>query len=166
MLTCVFCFLQAAFYHCASDASAADDPCGCTGGGGHSSSSSLNGAAHGSVVSGGSSAGGGCGAGRYACLALFTLALPCLLCYWPLRLCHYMTESCYDRLLRRGCRCNYNNNNLNINNNHSRQQTTRTIHHNISSLSTTTTTRTPTASIAANLPTPEKRLLDSSGDTF
>ncbi|EFN60332.1 Protein sprouty [Camponotus floridanus] len=47
-------------------------------------------------------------ASRWACLSFLTLLMPCLLCYWPLRGCVTLCESCYARHAAQGCRCTPN----------------------------------------------------------
>ncbi|XP_071453174.1 protein sprouty, partial [Hetaerina americana] len=42
---------------------------------------------------------------RWACLCALTAALPCLLCYWPLRGVAGAVERCYGRYAGHGCRC-------------------------------------------------------------
>ncbi|KAF7402956.1 hypothetical protein HZH66_005223 [Vespula vulgaris] len=42
---------------------------------------------------------------RWACLSALTLAMPCLLCYWPLKGCVAVCETCYARHASQGCRC-------------------------------------------------------------
>lgn len=42
---------------------------------------------------------------RWACLSALTLAMPCLLCYWPLKGCVAVCEACYARHASQGCRC-------------------------------------------------------------
>lgn len=42
---------------------------------------------------------------RWACLALTSIILPCLWCYWPLRCMASACELCYARYSSRGCRC-------------------------------------------------------------
>ncbi|XP_067119713.1 protein sprouty homolog 2-like [Centruroides vittatus] len=42
---------------------------------------------------------------RWSCLALASLFLPCLCCYWPLRGCLKTTETCYAAYSGHGCRC-------------------------------------------------------------
>ncbi|XP_039280300.1 protein sprouty [Nilaparvata lugens] len=80
------CCVKAALYHCGSkdddyddDSSCSvDDPCSCSP---HRRTS------------------------RWACLALASVLLPCLCCYWPLRGCSRLVESCYSACSHRGCRC-------------------------------------------------------------
>ncbi|XP_075212269.1 sprouty signaling antagonist [Lycorma delicatula] len=87
--TCVdygscLCCVKAALYHCGGgngdddEPCPADDPCSC--------------APHGRTS-------------RWACLAVATLVLPCLCCYWPLRSCAKLSESCYAACSHRGCSC-------------------------------------------------------------
>lgn len=85
--TCVdygscLCCVKGLMYHCASrdgdDDTCADDPCSC---GPHRR------------------------LGRWSCLALTSLALPCLCCYWPLRGLASGLEHCYSSCDSRGCRC-------------------------------------------------------------
>lgn len=88
--TCLCC-VKGLFYHCGSAGDeggvwCADDPCSCAGGG----------------------SAGGAGSrrcARWSCLALASVALPCLLCYWPLRGLVRATELCYARYCDDGCRC-------------------------------------------------------------
>ncbi|KAG8273178.1 protein sprouty homolog 3 [Homalodisca vitripennis] len=76
------CCVKGLMYHCASrdgdDDTCADDPCSC---GPHRR------------------------LGRWTCLGLTSLCLPCLCCYWPLRALASAAESCYARCTSRGCRC-------------------------------------------------------------
>lgn len=78
------CCVKGLMYHCASrdgdDDTCADEPCSC---GPHRR------------------------LGRWTCLALTSLALPCLCCYWPLKGCASTAESCYERCTARGCRCHH-----------------------------------------------------------
>ncbi|XP_054268915.1 protein sprouty homolog 3 [Macrosteles quadrilineatus] len=85
--TCVdygscLCCVKGLMYHCASkdgdDDTCADDPCSC---GPHRR------------------------LGRWTCLGLTSLVLPCLCCYWPLRGVAGVVESLYSRCTSRGCRC-------------------------------------------------------------
>ncbi|XP_052125741.1 protein sprouty homolog 4 [Frankliniella occidentalis] len=86
--TCLCC-VKGLFYHCGNPGDeggvwCADDPCSCAG------------------------ATGGAGArrcARWSCLAVASVALPCLLCYWPLRGLVRATELCYARYCDDGCRC-------------------------------------------------------------
>ncbi|XP_012265097.2 protein sprouty homolog 2 [Athalia rosae] len=83
------CCVKGLFYHCADGGSGvdtegegagscADEPCSCTG------SRRL---------------------ARWTCLGALALALPCLLCYWPLKGCVALCEACYARHASHGCRC-------------------------------------------------------------
>ncbi|XP_037777320.1 protein sprouty-like [Penaeus monodon] len=77
------CCVKGVLYHCSKDGdadfdSAADHPCSC--GGPHA----LRG---------------------WACLALASVPLPCLLCYWPLTAARRLLESTYQRCTSHGCRC-------------------------------------------------------------
>lgn len=83
------CCVKGLFYHCGDGGSGveaeaegagscADEPCSCAG------SRRL---------------------ARWTCLGALTLALPCLLCYWPLRGCVALCEACYARYASHGCRC-------------------------------------------------------------
>jgi len=76
------CCVKGLMYHCASrdgdDDTCADDPCSC---GPHRR------------------------LGRWTCLGLTSLVLPCLCCYWPLRGVAGVAESLYSRCTSRGCRC-------------------------------------------------------------
>ncbi|KAJ3588432.1 hypothetical protein NHX12_012025 [Muraenolepis orangiensis] len=87
--TCM-CLVKGAFYHCSADqddggegdSCAADQPC------------SLS-RSH-------------C-CGRFLCMGLASLALPCLLCYPPVKGCLRASQSCHDRRTRPGCRCRSSN---------------------------------------------------------
>ncbi|XP_046747707.1 protein sprouty homolog 2-like [Diprion similis] len=83
------CCVKGLFYHCGDAGSGvenegegagscADEPCSCNG------SSRL---------------------ARWTCLGALALALPCLLCYWPLKGCVALCEACYARHASHGCRC-------------------------------------------------------------
>lgn len=80
------CCVRALFYHCSKDyerddgsAPCADEPCSCA-------------------------APRRCA--RWGCLAAISVALPCLLCYWPLRACLAGFVACHNRVTsERGCRC-------------------------------------------------------------
>lgn len=76
------CCVKGLMYHCATrdgdDDTCADDPCSC---GPHRR------------------------LGRWTCLGLTSLLLPCLCCYWPLKGVAATCESCYARCTTRGCRC-------------------------------------------------------------
>lgn len=108
------CCVKALYYHCSKDhemdrdgdsISCADDPCSCLP---HKRTT------------------------RWGCLGALSMALPCLLCYWPMQGCVALCANCYARHSRHGCRCPQ-----------SKTQTGRSI------------------SRTCDL-TPEKRLLDSS----
>jgi len=80
------CCVKGIFYHCSKDYErddgnqrCADEPCAC---------------ANPSICA------------RWGCLAALSVALPCLLCYWPLRALRAGYEACHNRLTsNRGCRC-------------------------------------------------------------
>lgn len=78
------CCVKGVLYHCGKDreygpaAQLADNPCSC--GGRHA----LLG---------------------WACLALASIPLPCLLCYWPLTGVRHLLEMTYQRCTSHGCRC-------------------------------------------------------------
>lgn len=80
------CCAKGLFYHCGDSTgdgnneggTCADEPCSCTG---------------------------NKKAARWACLGALTLVLPCLLCYWPLKGCVTVCETCYARHAAQGCRC-------------------------------------------------------------
>lgn len=78
------CCTKALFYHCCNDAegdeaaACADQPCSC--------SAHRRGA-------------------RWGCLAALTIALPCLLCYWPLKGAAAVCARAYARAAPSGCRC-------------------------------------------------------------
>lgn len=75
------CCVKGLYYHCSdtdAGATCADDPCSC--------------GPHRRLA-------------RWACLGALTAALPCLLCYWPLRGCQRAVEAAYARHSRAGCRC-------------------------------------------------------------
>ncbi|XP_044020269.1 protein sprouty-like [Aphidius gifuensis] len=98
------CCVKGLFYHCA-DAG--------IGGGGNSGSSSANNNINGSgdIEVDGSCADEPCSCSgsrkttRWACLAALTMVLPCLLCYWPLKGCVTLCETCYAKHAAQGCRC-------------------------------------------------------------
>lgn len=79
--TCM-CLVKGVFYHCTEDeddeGSCADKPCSCS----HSN----------------------CCA-RWSFMAAVSLVLPCLVCYLPAVGCAKLSQKCYDRLRRPGCRC-------------------------------------------------------------
>ncbi|KAM6945413.1 protein sprouty homolog 2 [Aplochiton taeniatus] len=81
--TCVCC-VKALFYHCSSDDedTCADKPFSFT-------------QAH-------------CCA-RWSAVGFLSLLLPCLLCYLPANGCLTLSQSCYDRVKRPGCRCKNTN---------------------------------------------------------
>lgn len=77
------CCVKGVLYHCSKDrvsghSTLADNPCSC--GGPHA----LRG---------------------WACLALASIPLPCLLCYWPLTGARRLLEMIYQRCTSHGCRC-------------------------------------------------------------
>ncbi|XP_014664609.1 PREDICTED: protein sprouty-like [Priapulus caudatus] len=83
--TCMKC-VKAGFYLCAGDESdsgseSVDEPCSC--------------------------APEQRGCARWTCLAALSLALPCLLCYWPLRACTRLAEHCYNCYHGSGCHCQH-----------------------------------------------------------
>ncbi|GAB6031104.1 hypothetical protein CHUAL_007912 [Chamberlinius hualienensis] len=86
--TCMCC-VKAIFYHCCKDyeldddVSCADKPCSCS--------------PHHRWM-------------RWGSLCLLTAILPCLLCYWPMRVCLKLCEACHTRLRHQGCRCPPNSN--------------------------------------------------------
>ena len=86
-ISCVCC-VRAVFYYCCWDSegeeggSVSDDPCACCE------------RPH-------------C-CKRWTCLGAFTLCLPCLCLYWPLRGLQAMCTSCYNRCQQRGCTCRRN----------------------------------------------------------
>uniref|UniRef100_UPI0037E7ED7B protein sprouty homolog 2 n=1 Tax=Semicossyphus pulcher TaxID=241346 RepID=UPI0037E7ED7B len=77
--TCVCC-VKGLFYHCSSDDedTCADKPFSCT--------------QQRCCV-------------RWTTVSLLSLLFPCLLCYLPAKGCITVCQSCYDRVLRPGCRC-------------------------------------------------------------
>lgn len=81
--TCMCC-VKGVFYHWAkdyedsSDVSCADQPCSCS--------------PHKRFL-------------RWGCMGLLSLALPCLCCYWPLRGCVSLCETCYAQCTGQGCKC-------------------------------------------------------------
>ncbi|XP_010869415.1 protein sprouty homolog 4 [Esox lucius] len=79
--TCM-CLVKAIFYHCTEDeddeGSCADRPCSCR-------------QSH-------------CCA-RWSFMAAASLLLPCLVCYLPATGCVKLSQKCYDRASRPGCRC-------------------------------------------------------------
>lgn len=77
------CCVKGVLYHCGKDgenglAAAADHPCSCGG--------------PNALLS-------------WACLAVASIPLPCLLCYWPLTGARRMVETTYQRCTSHGCRC-------------------------------------------------------------
>ncbi|XP_068238203.1 protein sprouty homolog 3 [Palaemon carinicauda] len=77
------CCVKGVLYHCGKDgenglAVAADHPCSC--GGPHAMLS-------------------------WACMAVASIPLPCLLCYWPLTGARRVVETTYQRCTSHGCRC-------------------------------------------------------------
>ncbi|XP_069508570.1 protein sprouty homolog 4 [Ambystoma mexicanum] len=82
--TCM-CLVKGVFYHCANEddeGSCADHPCAC---------SQSN-----------------CCA-RWSFMGALSLVLPCLLCYLPATGCIKMSQKCYDKASRPGCRCKNTN---------------------------------------------------------
>ncbi|KAJ8407087.1 hypothetical protein AAFF_G00287630 [Aldrovandia affinis] len=77
--TCVCC-VKCLFYHCSSDDEdvCADKPCSC-------------GQSHCCV--------------RWSAMGVLSVFLPCLLCYLPAKGCLRLSQCCYDRVKRPGCRC-------------------------------------------------------------
>ncbi|XP_034246836.1 protein sprouty homolog 2, partial [Thrips palmi] len=120
--TCLCC-VKGLFYHCGDEAGVwcADDPCSCAGAAASSGAGSRR-------------------CARWSCLALASVVLPCLLCYWPLRGVVRATELCYARYCDDGCRCE-------------RRPS--------SGAARTHPARTHPANATALLTTPEKRLLDT-----
>lgn len=119
--TSCLCCVKGLYYHCSKDyeldrdgggVSCADEPCSCV--------------PHRRFV-------------RWGCLVALTVALPCLLCYWPLRGCARGVELLYAHHTRSGCRCRPQS---------SLHSNSHPVHHHQQE----------------TLTTPEKRLLDSSPD--
>ncbi|XP_025901447.1 protein sprouty homolog 4 [Nothoprocta perdicaria] len=82
--TCM-CLVKGVFYHCADEddeGAGADQPCSC---------------AHADRCA------------RWSFMSALALLLPCLLCYLPATGCVKLSQSCYDRLRRPGCRCRHTN---------------------------------------------------------
>ncbi|XP_030069157.1 protein sprouty homolog 4 [Microcaecilia unicolor] len=82
--TCM-CLVKGVFYHCTNEddeGSCADHPCSC---------SYSN-----------------CCA-RWSFMGAMSLVLPCLLCYLPATGCVKLSQKCYDKLSRPGCRCKNTN---------------------------------------------------------
>nr|XP_056715893.1 protein sprouty homolog 4 [Euleptes europaea] len=82
--TCM-CLVKGVFYHCTNEddeGSCADHPCSCS----HSN----------------------CCA-RWSFMSALSLFLPCLLCYLPATGCVKLSQRCYDRVSRPGCRCKNTN---------------------------------------------------------
>ncbi|KAL4635752.1 hypothetical protein GN956_G13023 [Arapaima gigas] len=77
--TCICC-IKGLFYHCSSDNedNCVDDPCSCS-------------RSHCCV--------------RWSTIGVVSLFLPCLLCYFPLKGCTKVCETCYSRAATPGCRC-------------------------------------------------------------
>ncbi|CDQ82695.1 unnamed protein product [Oncorhynchus mykiss] len=79
--TCM-CLVKAIFYHCTEDeddeGSCADRPCSC-----HQSNCCA----------------------RWSFMAAMSLVLPCLVCYLPTMGCVKLSQKCYDKTSRPGCRC-------------------------------------------------------------
>ncbi|KAJ8282174.1 hypothetical protein COCON_G00046930 [Conger conger] len=81
--TCVCC-VKCLFYHCSSDDEdmCTDKPCSCS-------------QSHCCV--------------RWSAMGVLSVFLPCLLCYLPAKGCLSLTQCCYDRARRPGCRCKNTN---------------------------------------------------------
>ncbi|XP_039207310.1 protein sprouty homolog 4 [Crotalus tigris] len=82
--TCM-CLVKGIFYHCTNEddeGSCADHPCSCS----HSN----------------------CCA-RWSFMSALSLVFPCLLCYLPATGCVKLSQRCYDRVSRPGCRCKNTN---------------------------------------------------------
>ncbi|XP_023647309.2 protein sprouty homolog 4-like [Paramormyrops kingsleyae] len=81
--TCM-CLVKGVLYHCTDDeddeGSCAERPCACSG-------------SHCCV--------------RWTFMASLSLVLPCLLCYAPATGCAKLSQKCYDRASRPGCRCKH-----------------------------------------------------------
>ncbi|KAK1161199.1 hypothetical protein AOXY_G20130 [Acipenser oxyrinchus oxyrinchus] len=79
--TCM-CLVKGIFYHCTTDeddeGSCADRPCSCS----HSNCCT-----------------------RWSFMGAMSLVLPCLVCYLPAMGCLKLSQKCYDRTSRPGCRC-------------------------------------------------------------
>lgn len=94
------CCVKGLFYHCVDG-----------NGGGGGPGSGANGPSSMDVDNGESCADQPCSCSgnrtlsRWACLSALTLAMPCLLCYWPLKGCVAVCETCYARHASQGCRC-------------------------------------------------------------
>uniref|UniRef100_H3AWU8 Sprouty RTK signaling antagonist 4 n=2 Tax=Latimeria chalumnae TaxID=7897 RepID=H3AWU8_LATCH len=82
--TCM-CLVKGIFYHCTNEdneGSCADHPCSCS----HSNCCS-----------------------RWSFMGALSLVLPCLLCYLPATGCVKLSQKCYDKVSRPGCRCKNTN---------------------------------------------------------
>ncbi|XP_053573138.1 protein sprouty homolog 4 [Bombina bombina] len=82
--TCM-CLVKGVFYHCTNEddeGSCADHPCSCS----HSN----------------------CCA-RWSFMGALSLVFPCLLCYLPATGCVKLSQKCYDKASRPGCRCKNTN---------------------------------------------------------
>ncbi|XP_067160844.1 protein sprouty homolog 4 [Apteryx mantelli] len=82
--TCM-CLVKGVFYHCTNEddeGTCADHPCSC---------SHANRCA------------------RWSFMGALSLVLPCLLCYLPATGCVKLSQRCYDRVSRPGCRCRNTN---------------------------------------------------------
>lgn len=81
--TCVCC-VKCLFYHCSSDDEdvCTDKPCSCS-------------QSHCCV--------------RWSAMGVLSVFMPCLLCYLPAKGCLSLTQCCYDRARRPGCRCKNTN---------------------------------------------------------
>ncbi|KAJ8676529.1 hypothetical protein QAD02_012316 [Eretmocerus hayati] len=92
------CCVKGMFYHCADG--------GLAGSAAAASSTSLDSADLGpSCADEPCSCGGPRRAARWTCLGALAFLLPCLLCYWPLKGCVAVAESCYAKHASHGCRC-------------------------------------------------------------
>ena len=81
--TC-FCCVKAVFYHCGQDEEANscyEDPCACCG---EDTPHCVR---------------------RWTCMAIMSLCLPCLWCYWPAKGCLRACTACYNRCRKKGCQC-------------------------------------------------------------
>ncbi|XP_043925065.1 protein sprouty homolog 4 [Protopterus annectens] len=83
--TCM-CLVKGIFYHCTNEddeGSCADHPCSCS---------------HSNCLT------------RWSFMGALSLVLPCLLCYLPATGCVKLSQKCYDKASRPGCRCKSTNN--------------------------------------------------------
>lgn len=96
------CCVKGLFYHCVDGSGAGGGPgSGATG----PSSMDVDGAAGASCADEPCSCTGSKILSRWACLSALTIPMPCLLCYWPLKGCVALCETCYARHASQGCRC-------------------------------------------------------------